>query len=1316
MTKKITAIFLALCMAISVLPMTIQAASKPDIKVGDYVKMGAYNNASILWRCVSIDNNGPLMLADKIVDTLAYDAKTNDNSNSKSHSRSYKRDDYGSNYWKDSNMRSWLNSTAAEGKVDWLCGNPPKDGYVSGVGAYNEKAGFLNAFSKSEIAAMKTVTQRSLVSHPEYNKGIVDGDANSDLLYYTDISEAVANYDSSYFETTTEKVFLLDVKQANAVWKNLKGYYVAYNNDGMAWPYWLRTPVTDCNHDMRYISSSGQVGRYAPWYSDLGVRPAFYLDSEYFVTTSGSGSQSSPYIGSAPNKQEDDYTISEPAEDANPDWNVSTEQSIQLTLGPWYSNDGKYSNPTIPVYTIQKTRSDTENMVVVVCGEGYTKSQQGKFINDVKRLWQDAMKYEPYRSYADRFNVYALCTASESTFDNGGSTFFDVIVDKYNSPVISNNLHGSQWKNHIFERCIGPEFIEKIHDAHIKKKCDPNTIPSGSEYEPYYYVHDYIAQFAMVVNTKSDFGGAYNNREYGFHYFISPSDSYRASKTFAHEFGHGLLGLGDEYSDGYLLDDKELKSLNLSSVEDPEKIKWRQLLGFRNTYTCRNAYGSKMLVSSYECIMRDTNYQFCEVCRLQGFKRMSQLVKDVDLYVATPEVKEYTGAYSKPSDFTDLETSSYYNYTYNRNDRLLSGNSKSRFNTNMNGKKIELRTVIQNISDKNARQLKFKMWIKHSDGSVATDSSGNPLQTVQTFDIPVWNDKANFWSLGALDHIKSDFNSGLKSCSLIYQIPSDAQLKSGDTVAFQVLDENGNVLADDNTETQRYTTVSIQYKFEDGSEIPNTAGGTFTVPYGTKLDLTPAKTLYDYEFIKVDGLNKPIVSDGTVVTYYYKNKNEEHTHNLTLVAAKAATCTTAGNSAYYTCDGCDKWFADATGSVEITDKTSVKIPAPGHTAGTEWKSDDTNHWHECSRCHDKKDEAAHDYGSDNVCDTCGYYKTVPHTHNLTLVAAKAATCTTAGNSAYYTCDGCDKWFADATGSVEITDKTSVKIPAPGHTAGTEWKSDDTNHWHECSRCHDKKDEAAHDYGSDNVCDTCGYYKTVPHTHNLTLVAAKAATCTEGGKEAYYKCEGCGKFYEDVLGTKEITDLASWGNIAKIAHTTKQTVTKASSIKLKATSLTYNGKVRTPKVIVKDRTGKTLVKNTDYTVSYAKGRKYVGKYAVKITFKGKYSGTKTLYFTIKPKATSISSLKAGSKKFTVKWKKQATQTTGYQVQYSASSKFSKAKTVTVGKNTTVSKKISKLSGKKKYYVRVRTYKTVKINGKSIRIYSGWSKAKAVTTKK
>ena len=176
----------------------------------------------------------------------------------------------------------------------------------------------------------------------------------------------------------------------------------------------------------------------------------------------------------------------------------------------------------------------------------------------------------------------------------------------------------------------------------------------------------------------------------------------------------------------------------------------------------------------------------------------------------------------------------------------------------------------------------------------------------------------------------------------------------------------------------------------------------------------------------------------------YKNAPHTHTYNQETVKPEAlktpADCTS--NAVYFKSCSC--------GAISTTDTFVAMDTALGHAHGSDWKYDSTSHWHECSRCHDKKGEAAHNYGSDNVCDTCGYDKTVPHTHNLTLVAAKAATCTTAGNSAYYTCDGCDKWFADAAGSVEITDKTSVKIPAPGHTAGTEWKSDGTNHWHECT--------------------------------------------------------------------------------------------------------------------------------------------------------------------------------------------------------------------------------------------------------------------------
>ena len=120
------------------------------IELGAYISLGRYNGKSIVWRCVDIDAKGSLMLADNVIDTLPYDAMTNDNSRSKSHSRNYKRDTYGSNYWKDSNMRSWLNSAAAAGDVKWLCGNPPRAGYVDG-NAYDEKAGFLNDFSEVGI-------------------------------------------------------------------------------------------------------------------------------------------------------------------------------------------------------------------------------------------------------------------------------------------------------------------------------------------------------------------------------------------------------------------------------------------------------------------------------------------------------------------------------------------------------------------------------------------------------------------------------------------------------------------------------------------------------------------------------------------------------------------------------------------------------------------------------------------------------------------------------------------------------------------------------------------------------------------------------------------------------------------------------------------------------------------------------------------------------------------------------------------------------------------------------------------------------------
>ena len=951
------------------------------VNLGDYITLGKYNGKDILWRCVSVDDSGTLMLADSIIDMLPYDAITSDNSRSKSHSRDYRRDKYGSNYWKDSNMRSWLNSTAVAGEVKWLCGNPPKANYVDG-NAYDQKAGFLNGFIKAEIATMKTVTQRSLVSHPEYKQGIYDGDGRSDLELNTDIQNVAQNYDSVYGENSTEKVFLLDVKQVNTVWKNFGSYYVGKNEQGADWPYWLRTPVTDCNHDMRYVHNNGTIGRESPQRSYVGVRPAFYLDTDFYVATSGSGSKESPFVGSAPNKVEDDYTVAEPDDDPNQEWDISTDKKLTLTLGPNYSKDGKYSNPTIPIYTIQKTRSDTENMVIVICGEGYTKGQQQKFISDVKKVWSGAIAYEPYRSFADRFNVYALCTASESSFENGGSTFFDVVVGSNNSSSISTNL-GNPWKNHIFERCIGPTFIEQIHDAHITNNTDPDTMYWDDEkmYRQFDYVHSYINQFALLVNTSRNFGDAYNNLKAGFHYFITPSDSYRAQQTFAHEFGHGLLGLGDEYMSS-AAPTTDYTSLNVAYTHDPEQVKWKKLLGFRKTFTCKTDNTYTTYNSSYECIMRDTAYQFCEVCKLQGYKRLSQLVSGKSLYVADPEVKQYTGQYSELSAFADTTLNGYFNFINYRNTVLLSGADKNKFNKSLAGKKIELRTIVQNLSDSTIRYITMKVWIKRADGSVATTTGGQRLETSKTFTIPVWEEKSKFWPKGALEYNGSILDSGLESCSIIYQIPADADLKEGDTVAFLITDENGNVLSHDNTETQSYANVNIEYRFEDGSEIPNASKAVIPMAVGSNINWEPAQSFYGHTLSRVEGLNQEVSGSGQTVTYYYTKQVDIHlhdwgewvsngngTHSRTCKTDSShtqtancfggmATCTTKA-----VCEGCKKEYGETV----------------AHNITKYGGKDSTGHWDTCSTCNAKFNFEEHtpnrespDETNPVKCTKCGF--------------------------------------------------------------------------------------------------------------------------------------------------------------------------------------------------------------------------------------------------------------------------------------------------------------------------------------------------------
>ena len=855
---RVTALLLSAVLTLCLLPLPVEAAgAEAGVQLGDYIQLGSYENEPILWRCVSVDENGPLMLSDRVLcDSMPYDAQTSENSISGSHRRSSYRSKYGSNHWRDSDMRSWLNSDAAAGEVKWLCGNPPKDGYIMGGGAYAGKAGFLNGFTPDEAAAIKTVTQRAIVSHPEYTAGYIDA-PGADLPYNTDIGSVADGYGGAHYENITDKVFLLDVKQLHTVYENLGGYYIGQNRNGVSWNYWLRTPVTDCNHDMRYVSSQGSIGRDAPYKGYYGVRPAFYLDAAYYAVTSGSGTAADPYVGAAPGKLADSTPLS-PAERDTGDgsWDVDTETYLQVEMSERYTTDREYANPTIPVYVIQKPRSDTENMVILFCAEGYTKSQQADFIKDVQQLWQATLNTEPYRSMADRFNVYALCTASKDGF-NGSSTFFQA-----NKNGISVNY--GVWRNHILERIIGTAFLEKIHDAHI-----PNTtMPEADEYRQYDYVYEHINQFVVLANSGEYFGGSHDEIKSGIHYILAAAKHSSSPFILRHELGHGLFHLGDEYatSSTPVGEASYRASLNISHTADPTQVKWKNMLGFRNTYSCPHRDDSYVYNSSFECLMRENRRnEFCDVCALQGTKRMSQLISDPPaLYAAVPEVKLYTGEYKNPSDnpdaYRDANYSGYWRYQRDRESRLLSGSYKNRLSPSMKGQEIELRTIVQNLSDTEEQTVTLRLWVQHTDS--------REFLAEKDFPIPVWSEKSKFWPKGALEYTGSNFDSGLVNCSLVYKLSEDTALYAGDTIGFEVADGAGNILANDRTENQTYTAVTVRYALEDGTAMPNTAPSVLPLPTGASVNWQPPQTLNGHAFVKKE-------VSGSTVTFVYREASEQ---------------------------------------------------------------------------------------------------------------------------------------------------------------------------------------------------------------------------------------------------------------------------------------------------------------------------------------------------------------------------------------------------------------------------------------------------------
>ncbi len=327
-------------------------------------------------------------------------------------------------------------------------------------------------------------------------------------------------------------------------------------------------------------------------------------------------------------------------------------------------------------------------------------------------------------------------------------------------------------------------------------------------------------------------------------------------------------------------------------------------------------------------------------------------------------------------------------------------------------------------------------------------------------------------------------------------------------------------------------------------------------------------------------------------------------------------------------------------------------------------------------------------------------------HKFQETVTQEATCTEPGIKTYI-CSGCNVVYAD-------------EIPKSDHKEVIDQAVEPTE-------TEDGKTEGSHCSVCNKVIKPQEVIPATGHKHSYQEEETKKATCTEEGIKTYICSCGDKKTEKIPLADHQYKEkrtpatINADGKVQQICAVCSdiktETVISSPRITWGKTDFSYDGKVKTPAITVKDTKGKSLTAGTDYQIVYAKGRKNPGVYTSTVEFRGNYSGKVTESFKIRPKKTSLKKVVAKSKGMQVSWKKQTAQMDGYQIQYSTKGSF-KGKTtgLTTAKKSAASKKISKLKGKKKYYVRIRTYKTVKVNGKKVKLYSDWSAKKSVKTKK
>lgn len=294
-------IFVILCFCILLLAMPVNAAS---IGFGDYVYFGKYCGAPVLWRCAGVDDNGALLVSERIISIKSFDAAEGDMP-------------FGSGRWSSSSIRKWLNS--ASSAVDYSSGAVPENGnLLMEKNGYESESGFLSEtnFSSAELSLINTVSRKTFLSKLYLSEA--EGGSEPYSLP-NGFGKVGSNKDNAYWEATDDKVFLLSSVEAAEIAQNFgKTFYFAYptaeaaeqsayKSDNLSnekyWSWWLRDCLAAdsgsravCVFPVNKLSLRGWIsGEYA--YNDgIGVRPALYLNNEAVSLSGGNGSEKLPYL------------------------------------------------------------------------------------------------------------------------------------------------------------------------------------------------------------------------------------------------------------------------------------------------------------------------------------------------------------------------------------------------------------------------------------------------------------------------------------------------------------------------------------------------------------------------------------------------------------------------------------------------------------------------------------------------------------------------------------------------------------------------------------------------------------------------------------------------------------------------------------------------------------------------------------------------------------------------------------------------------------------------------------------------------------